>query len=307
MSSLHQTPCHAVVARHTFKRHTAGWLQFALFTGFVGLISSCGENGTSVPQQTASPPEAVTPTAPARRVSDEPGAITIADLRERLGIGDAGTIQKVGSRIVGMDLRGTSVTDLSAIKGLPLRELYLEETPVADISALAGMPLDKLYLSRTQVADLTPLVGMQLTELNLVGTPVTDLTPLREVEFATLWIPETDVSDLGPLAGKSFVSLDVHQTPVSDLSPLSGNTSLRRLHIAETKVTDLTPLAGLKLDRLIFTPGNIEQGLDAIRNMPSLNRIDTQFDGVAPIKTPEEFWQAYDAGVLNESSGQPQE
>ncbi len=274
---------------------------FVLLALFVGLLGGCGKEGPT-PQTVEGTGEAVTPTAPARRVSDEPGAVTIADLREQLGIGDAGTIRKVGGRIVGMDLRGTGVSDLSALKGLPLRELYLEETPVADIAALAGMPLDKLYLSHTQVADLTPLAGMRLTELNLVGTPLTDITPMREVGFATLWIPETDVSDLSPLAGKSFVSLDVHQTPVSDLSPLSGNQSLRRLHIAETKVTDLTPLAGLKLERLIFTPGNIDRGLNVIRNMPTLKALDIQFDGVAPVKTPEEFWQAYDAGVLNGSS-----
>ncbi len=279
---------------------------FALLVGLAGVLAGCG-NEHPPPQVPESPDEATTPTAPARRISDAPGAMTIADLRKRLGIGDAGAIQKVGGRIVGMDLRGTGVTDLSPLQGLPLRELYLEETPVADISALAGMPLDKLYLSHTNVTDLTSLAGMQLTELNLVGTPLTDITPLREVEFATLWIPETEISDLSPLAGKSFVSLDLHQTPVSDLSPLAGNLSLRRLHIAETQVTDLTPLAGLKLDRLIFTPGNVDRGLDAIRNMPSLNRIDTQFDGVAPIKTPEEFWNLYDAGDLNGSSGQPQE
>jgi Leucine-rich repeat (LRR) protein len=242
--------------------------------------------------------EAPTLTAPARRVSDEPGAMTIAQLRKRLGIGDAGEIQKAGGQILSMDLRGTSVSDLSALKGLPLRQLFLEETAVSDISPLAGMPLEQLYLSQTRVSDLSPLRGMTLSELNLVGAPVKDITPLADVEVGTLWLAETQVSDLSPLAGKSFVSLDLRATPVSDLSPLSGNRALRRLHIAETNVTDLTPLGGLELDRLIFTPSRIDQGLDVIRDMQSLTGLDTQFDGMKPVKSPEEFWNLYEAGDI---------
>ncbi|MGE0377450.1 MAG: leucine-rich repeat domain-containing protein [Planctomycetaceae bacterium] len=252
------------------------------------------------------PPEAPTPTAPARKIIDDPRAMTIAELRERLHIGNAGEIQKVGGQIVAMDLRGTGVKDISVLKGLPLRELYLEQNPITDITALAGMPLDKLYLDDTKVTDLTPLTGMKLTELNLSRAPVSDLAPLTDVEFGTLWIPETQVSDLTPLAGKLFVSLDLRATPVSDLSPLAGNTSLRRLHIAETKVTDVTPLAGLQLERLAFTPGNMIQGLDFIRGMSSLTGLDTHFEG-GQIRSPEEFWNLYEAGDLDDSEDTPQE
>ncbi|MBX3437003.1 MAG: hypothetical protein KF861_05900 [Planctomycetaceae bacterium] len=241
-----------------------------------------------------------TPTAPAQRVSDEPGVITIAQLRDRLGIGDAGQIQKVGGQIVAIDLRGTGVKDISALAGLPLRELYLESNPLSDITALKGMPLDKLYLDDTQVADLTPLAGMKLTELNLSRTPVADLTPLKEVEFGTLWIPETKVSDLSPLAGKAFISLDVRATPVGDLSPLAGNAALRRLHIGETHVEDVSPLAGLTLERLILSPDRIRAGMDVLRTMASLKGLDTEFDGVSQVKTPEEFWNVYDAGELSD-------
>ncbi len=265
------------------------------------VTSSCDDSGPAVtPTAVESPADPPTPTAPARRVSDDPQAMTIAELRDRLQIGDAGEITKVGGRIVSMDLQRTSVKDLSALAGLPLKELYLEDTPVADISPLAGMPLEKLYLSLTQVTDLSPLRGMQLIELNLVSTPVTDISPLKDVGLRTLWLPETQVVDLSPLAGKSFLSLDLRDTPVSDLTPLSGNEGLRRLHIAGTNVTDLTPLAGLQLERLVFTPSRIEQGLDAIRKMKSLKALDTSFDGVAPVKTPDEFWKLYEAGELTE-------
>jgi internalin A len=243
------------------------------------------------------PAPAPTPTAPPRRVSDDESAMTIAELRERLGIGQAGQIQKVGGEIVAMDLRGTAVRDLSPMEGLPLRQLFLEETQVADLSPLAGMPLEQLYLSDTQVADLSPLAGMSLKELNLVGTRIQDLSGLADVEVGTLWIPQTQVSDLAPLAGKSLLSLDLQDTPVSDLSPLAGNTSLRRLHIGGTAVTDLSPLAGLRLERLIFDPQKITAGLEAIRSMDSLRGLDASFEPTSQVMTPQQFWERYDAGA----------
>jgi hypothetical protein len=32
--------------------------------------------------------------------------------------------------------------------------------------------------------------------------------------------------------------------------------------------------------------------------MQSLTGLDTQFDGLAPVKSPEEFWNLYEAGDL---------
>ncbi len=273
------------------------WLTFVFLPSMI--FGGCeSQSPDAVPAAVEQAAEAPTPTAPALRVSNDPQSMTIAELRKRLAIGDAGQITKIGGRIVGMDLQGTPVKDLAALTGLPLQELYLEDTAVSDLSPLAGMPLEKLYLSRTQVTDLSPLQGMQLEELNLVGALVTDISPLKDVEIRTLWLPETRVADLSPLAGKAILSLDVRDTPVSDLTPLAGNDTLRRLHIAGTNVTDLTPLAGLQLERLVFTPSRIEQGVDAIREMTSLQALDTVFDGVAPVKTPEEFWRQYDADHL---------
>lgn len=281
--------------------NSAGRRGILPWLGIIVLCAGCGSREPShggpagALSDAADPPTLV---APAREGAADPGGMTIAQLRERLGIGDAGKIQKVGGQIVAADLRGTGVQDLSVLRGLPLRELYLEQNPVSDISPLSGMPLDKLYLDDTKVSDLAPLTGMTLSELNLSRAPVSDLSPLKDVELGTLWIPETPVSDLSPLAGKSLVSLDIRGTPVSDLSPLAGNSSLRRLQIAETNVADLSPLAGLALERLIFTPARITRGLEAIRGMSSLRALDTRFDGVSPVKSPEEFWRLYDAGEL---------
>ncbi len=275
-----------------------------LLIAATALVSGCQQSTPlpEVPEAAESSADTTPeiPTAPPLTTTGQPGAMTIRELRKALGVGDdQGEIRRAGGQVAFMDLRGTPVSDLSALQGLPVRDLFLEETRVTDLSPLAGMPLDRLYLSETAVEDLSPLAGMDLAELNLVGTSVKDLSPLKDVGIGTLWIPETQVTDLTPLAGKSIESLDLRDCPVSDLSPLAGNRSLKRLHIAGTNVTDLTPLAGLQLERLIFSPEKIEKGMSVIQEMQSLTGLDTSFDG-GEVMRPEEFWNLYEAGDLDQ-------
>jgi Leucine-rich repeat (LRR) protein len=77
---------------------------------------------------------------------------------------------------------------------------------------------------------------------------------------------------------------------VADLKPLSRITSLKRLHIGQTPVSDLTPLKYLKLERLIFTPGNITRGLDVVRNMKTITELGSTLETRMP---PEQFWLRY--------------
>ena len=191
-----------------------------------------------------------------------------------------------------LDLRVNPLRDLGPLENMPLVELYLEQTRVADLSALKGIPLKVLYLSNTAVADLSPLSGMPLEKLNLLGTRVTDITPLKNMPLKMLWLNETSVADVSPLSGTPLMSLTLHRSQVADLRPLS-QMALKRLHIGDTPVEDLTPLANLALRRLIFTPGNISRGLEAVRGMTSLREIGTTFENRMPA---EQFWQRYDRG-----------
>jgi len=133
-----------------------------------------------------------------------------------------------------LNLKNTSITDLSPLHGLPLKVFIAEGCPVADLSPLRGMPLRSVNVISTKVTDLEPLGGMaSLRDLSLAGTAVTDLRPLQGLP-ALQW-------------------LTLMETPVLDLSPLKG-THLRVLFIGGTKVVDLTPLAGLPLEEL-YCPG----------------------------------------------------
>jgi internalin A len=195
-----------------------------------------------------------------------------------------------GVAVMGLDLSDTPVADLSSLKGLPLREVMLERTKVTDLSPLKGAKIEKLYLSGTPVGDVSALEGMPLSELNAVGTKIADIGPLAKCPLQMLWLTEAPVEDISALRTMPLVSVTLHKTRVKDLTPLSG-TGLKRLHIGETNVTDLSPLAGMGLTRLVFTPGKIQAGLDAVKALPALAEIGSRFDDEAKdLVPPVTFW-----------------
>ena len=250
--------------------------------------------------------------------NDDNESVSIDELRRELGIGEEGEFSVIGGEIRSANLPSTDVADLSPLAGLPLQGLDISDTRVSDLSPLAGMPLEMLFAERTQVTDLTPLAGLPLTslylietsvsdlsplagmsleQLNLVSTQVEDLDPCRHISsIVILWLRDTLVTDLSPLKDVPITSLDVQETAVNDLTPLSGKQDLRRLNIADTDVADLTPLANLQLARLVFTPSKIETGIEAVRNMPSLRELGTQFEVQSDALPAAEFWRRYDAG-----------
>jgi hypothetical protein len=70
---------------------------------------------------------------------------------------------------------------------------------------------------------------------------------------------------------------------------------LNALICENTQVADFSALRGMNLKELWFTPRNITQGMDAVRQMKSLNGI-----GTGNNKFPaEEFWKRYDAGEFS--------
>ena len=100
---------------------------------------------------------------------------------------------------VGVD--GAGVTDLTPLKGLPLREFYGGNNPITDLSPLKGMPLQTLFVWNTKVADISPVKGMPLRLFSVTNTPVSDLSPLAGMSPVTLSIDGSRVTDLTPLKG----------------------------------------------------------------------------------------------------------
>ena len=223
---------------------------------------------------------------------------SVAKLRADLGLrADQGQFQKSGGRIAVADLSGTSIVSLEPLRGLPLSKLAFSDTRVSDLRPLESPRLELLYATGCPIESLDGLEGSRIGQLNLIDCPIVSLEPLANARIGTLWLRNCPVRDLTPLATVGLTSLDVQDTPVADLKPLRGMMSLRRLNIANTEVTDLRPLAGLSLQRLILSPRTIVEGMDTVRAMPTLEAIDTSFDGDQPVAMPAaEFWQRYDAG-----------
>jgi Leucine-rich repeat (LRR) protein len=188
------------------------------------------------------------------------------------------------------------LSDLSPLQGMPLSELVFDGTEVWDLSPLHGMPLTKLAIANGPLRDLSPLKGMPLTALDFHNCPVCDLSPLNGMPLTHLDCGLTAVFDLSPLKGMPLKQLHCGRTYVSDLSPIKG-MRLTRLSIGGAPITDLTPLREMNLHEIFLTPKNITKGIDAIRQMKSVEFIGT-WDANSKLP-PDEFWKKYDAGEFN--------
>ena len=109
---------------------------------------------------------------------------------------------------------GTTISDLSPLKGMRLTTLTVCTNPVSDLSPLKGMKLTFLHCGGTKVSDLSPLNGMPLTHLNCAGTKVTDasLAQIKGCKDLTSLPGDTQVSDAG------LAHLKDHQEPEAALS-----------------------------------------------------------------------------------------
>jgi Leucine-rich repeat (LRR) protein len=115
-------------------------------------------------------------------LTSDTGAITAtADSLDNEGL-SKGTpwLAKLGHRLRSLDLSGSRVTNVDALKGLTaLRSLDLARMPISNIDALKGLTaLRTLNLSGTQVGKADALKGLALQRLDLSGTPVANIDPL---------------------------------------------------------------------------------------------------------------------------------
>lgn len=191
---------------------------------------------------------------PPRSVQDVKKHLHQAGLGYRLLVADAeGRYELVLGR--------SDVSDISALRGLPIKSLDLGDTGVSDLTALKGMPLQRLYAWDTPVRDLSPLRGMPIARLNVGGTRVSSLSALR---------------------GMPLVSLEVYGTRVTDLSPLKG-MPLEHLDLRWTRVRDVSILADLPLREVRFSRDTVRKGIDGLKNSTTLEMIN---------ETPaKKFWQ----------------
>jgi Leucine-rich repeat (LRR) protein len=200
-------------------------------------------------------------------------------------------------------LTGGNGKEWSMIRNGVVEEVKFCTDNVTDISPLRVfqrltlLRCSPAFPNKSKLSDLSPLQGMPLTLFECTFSNVSNLTPLQGMPITILSCEATLVADLSPLRGIPLRELNFHNTQVSDLSPLKG-MSLTKLNCYGTQVSDLSPLQGMNLVEIDITPKNITKGLDVIRQMKSLNRIEIGWRESDKFSVSE-FWKKYDDGEFN--------
>ena len=111
----------------------------------------------------------------------------------------------------------SSLADLAPLRGLQLRELYLQGSRVRDLSALAGMPLERLFLDRVAVTDLTPLLKVPTLKDAILPENAQEIAALRKLPN----LQRVSFSYDEKVGGPSMTALEFW----SSLSARSGSTA----------------------------------------------------------------------------------
>ena len=188
-----------------------------------------------------------------------------------------------GMPLKSLDVGGNQVTDLTPLKGVPLEKLDMwQGFWGTDLTPLEGMPLKSLNCGGGgQKLDLTPLAGSRLEFLCVNHTKVSDLAPLKNVPLKELLCSNTPVSDLNPLRGMRLRQLNIENCKVSNIGPVKG-MPLNELDIKGTSVTDLSPLKDLPIKMLNcdFQAPRDAKTLGAIKTLETINGV-----------TAKKFWE----------------
>ncbi len=158
-----------------------------------------------------------------------------------------------------------ALTDISALKVLPLRKLDLSNTKTDSIKALRGMPLTWLNLANTDVSDLSPLEESELTFIDISNTNVSDLEPLAGLPISRLNIAHAPVATLRAIESMPITSLNIDNDQMQFVYSLI-DMSVTHLGIADADNAAIRPLSRVKLDSLELH-GRRLNNIDSLENM----------------------------------------
>ncbi|MBA4388871.1 MAG: hypothetical protein C0404_12885 [Verrucomicrobia bacterium] len=234
-------------------------------------------------------------------------------------------------------VKGSNLTDLAIIKGLPYDTLIIDNAPVSDLSPISDLKLSRLDLDTASVSNLSPVRGMSLTRLDLGTSRVQDLSPLKGMPIRWLRL-DSSVRDLSPLQGMPLRQLYFYIDSITNgLEVLKSIPTLEIIiswkpaefwewHRRYTALRDLCRKIGLERDR--YVPDEKGDGfsrldLSAWKGIGDLSFLQgrsigsLQFDpravtnGLSVIRSradvesinglfPEHFWTEFDANSTSD-------
>ena len=131
------------------------------------------------------------------------------------------------TRLRNLTLFHTRIHDLTPLQNLPLEILDLRRSSIADISPLRGMALRELYLWQSRVQDLSTLTTLQLEVLDASETPLATLAGINFSKMRLLRLGHTAISDISPLAGSPVDTLHFDAVNVTNVEALLECKKLR--------------------------------------------------------------------------------
>ncbi len=199
-----------------------------------------------------------------------------------------------------IELRGAKqLPDLTLLKGAPISRLCLMETSLTDLTPLGQIAVRELDVRQTEVSDLsalrTPPLCDSLRKLLIWKTKVTDFSPVAACKNLELFdAADTALENLDVIRGCKLHTVMIARTKVTDLSALAG-MALTKADLDGTSITDLGPLLECQTLRSLVLPRNARD-VAALRRLPVLGSLSYESASFGePTQRAADFWKAFDA------------
>lgn len=214
------------------------------------------------------------------------------------------------------------ITDISALKGIKLNNIYFEGLNVTDLSALANAELKKATLRRLPITSISPLLNQPIKEISFSQIKLTNFNELKSFNLEKLTINNSTLDNIDFLNIASLKELILSNSRINNLDNLKNckleildligsgttkleplqNCSIKTLNLSWCPIDNLEILTSIKnLETLAITPGSLKPNWEeTIIKMK--NQIKKIGIGLEPqsLKTVDKFLEEY-KGVNNKN------
>jgi Leucine-rich repeat (LRR) protein len=188
-----------------------------------------------------------------------------------------------------VQLETNTATDLSALKGAPIKALSMAGTEVDDVTPLGSMPLEAVRLPEKRMTKGIDTIRKMPGIKEINGQPAQRFwraydSVANEVEWRRMLDTRNVKYSTFRVTDEGKVILNLNGTMTSDLSGLEG-MPVNNLFMQSAKVTDLSPLRGMPLTEL-WAEDSLVSELSALEGMQitSLNLRGSPVKDLSPLR-----------------------
>jgi hypothetical protein len=184
-----------------------------------------------------------------------------------------------GSSLQQLIIEDGKFKSIEVLKSLNnIERLTLRHVPVNDISSLKGLSLKTLFLAYTDVVDFSPLQGMKLRQLDLSGNNLKNIDFVKSMPLKDFSISNTKVNNIRALKDMPIEYLSIYGSKIDDLSAL-----------------ETMPLIELRTD--LSVGNNVDVVIPKIKTLKRvrLHYLDGFYSGEATPQEYVEKWKDYRA------------